>query len=97
LAYPENGNRAFRQYLEKNIAYPEEAKARKIEGRVTVDFFVEPDGSVTGFTIIRGIGGGCDEELIRLIKEGPKWIPTKRDNTPVRDKVRVRLKFELPK
>lgn len=97
LAYPENGNRAFRQYLEKNIAYPEEAKAQKIEGTVTVDFFVEPDGSVTGFTIIRGIGGGCDEELIRLIKEGPKWIPTKRDNTPVRDKVRVRLKFELPK
>jgi TonB family protein len=96
LAYPENGNRAFRQYLEKNIAYPEEAKAQKIEGRVTVDFFVEPDGTLTGFTIIRGIGGGCDEELIRLIKEGPKWIPTKRDNTPVRDKVRVRLKFELP-
>jgi TonB family protein len=97
LAYPENGNRAFRQYLEKNIVYPEAAKAQKIEGRVTVDFFVEPDGSLTGFTIIRGIGGGCDEELIRLIKEGPKWIPTKRDNTPVRDKVRVRLKFELPK
>lgn len=96
LAHPENGNRAFRQYLEKNIAYPEEAKTQKIEGRVTVDFFVEPDGSVSGFTIIRGIGGGCDEELIRLIKEGPKWIPTKRDNTPVRDKVRVRLKFELP-
>ncbi|WKZ59893.1 MAG: TonB family protein [Cyclobacteriaceae bacterium] len=97
LAYPENGNRAFKQYLEKNMVYPEDAKTQKIEGRVTVDFFVEPDGSLTGFTIIRGIGGGCDEELIRLIKEGPKWIPTKRDNTPVRDKVRVRLKFELPK
>lgn len=96
LAYPENGSRAFRQYLEKNIKYPEEAKAQKIEGRVTVEFFVEPDGSLSGFTIMRGIGGGCDEELIRLIKEGPKWIPTKRDNTPVRDKVRVRLKFELP-
>lgn len=97
MAHPENGNRAFRQYLERNIEYPQEAKAQKIEGRVTVDFFVEPDGSLSGFTIIRGIGGGCDEELIRLIKEGPKWIPTKRDNTPIRDKVRVRLKFELPK
>jgi TonB family protein len=97
LAHPENGSRAFRQYLEKNIAYPEEAKIQKIEGRVTVDFFVEPDGSLSGFTVIRGIGGGCDEELIRLIQNGPKWIPTKRDNAPVRDKVRVRLKFELPK
>jgi protein TonB len=50
---------------------------------------------LTNFIILRGIGGGCDEELIRLIKEGPKWIPTKKDNVPVQDKAKVRLKFEL--
>lgn len=97
LAHPENGNRAYKQYLEENIQYPEEAKTKKVQGRVTVEFYVETDGGLTEFTIVKGIGSGCDEELIRLIKEGPKWIPTKRDNAPLRDKARVRLKFDLPK
>ncbi|MBX2944792.1 MAG: TonB family protein [Cyclobacteriaceae bacterium] len=97
MAHPENGMRNFRQYLEKNIRYPEEAKANKTQGRVTLEFFIETDGKLTDFTVIKGIGSGCDEELIRLVKEGPKWVPTKKDNTPIRDKVRVRLKFDLPK
>jgi len=97
LAHPEIGNRAFKQYLEKNIQYPEEAKINKVQGRVTVEFYVETDGGLTEFAIIKGIGSGCDEELIRLIKEGSKWIPTKKDNASIRDKARVRLKFELPK
>ncbi|MBX2956109.1 MAG: TonB family protein [Cyclobacteriaceae bacterium] len=97
LAHPENGNRAYQQYLEKNIQYPEEARANKVQGRVTVEFYVETNGNLSEFKIIRGIGSGCDEELIRLIKDGPKWIPTKKDNTPIRDKARVRLKFDLPK
>lgn len=97
LAHPETGNRAFKQYLEKNIQYPEQARINKVEGRVTVEFTIEPNGSLSNFIIIRGIGSGCDEELIRLIKEGPKWVPTKKDNVPVQDKANVRLKFELPK
>lgn len=97
LAHPEIGSRAFKQYLEKNIRYPELARINKVEGRVTVEFTIEPNGSLTNFNVIRGIGSGCDEELIRLIKEGPKWIPTKKDNVPVQDKAKVRLKFELPK
>jgi TonB family protein len=97
LAHPEIGNRAYKQYLEKNIRYPELAKTNKTEGRVTVEFTVEPNGTLANFTIIRGIGSGCDEELIRLIKEGPKWVPTKKDNISVQDKAKVRLKFELPK
>lgn len=96
LAHPEIGNRAYKQYLEKNIRYPEQAKTTKTEGRVTVEFTIEPNGSLTNFTVIRGIGSGCDEELIRLIKEGPKWIPTKKNNLSVQDKAKVRLKFELP-
>lgn len=97
LAHPSTGNRAFKQYLESNVRYPMEALEKKIDGRVTVEFFVETDGALTNFIIIRGIGAGCDEELIRLIKEGPKWEPSKKDGVPIRDKARVRLKFELPK
>lgn len=97
LAHPTVGNRAFKKYLEENLRYPKTALDNKIEGRVTVEFFVETDGGLTSFRIVRGIGNGCDEELIRLIKEGPAWESTKKDNTPIRDKVRVRLKFDLPK
>jgi TonB family protein len=97
LAHPVTGNRAFRQYLEKNIRYPKEALDKKVEGMVTVEFTVEPNGTLTNFVLVRGIGAGCDEELIRLVQEGPKWEPTRKDGTTVRDKVRVRLKFDLPK
>ncbi|QOI96451.1 MAG: TonB family protein [Flammeovirgaceae bacterium] len=97
LAHPGIGNRAFKQYLEKNLQYPREALDKKVEGRVTIEFFVETNGALSGFTVIRGIGAGCDEEVIRLVREGPKWEPTRRDGVPVRDKARVRLKFDLPK
>lgn len=97
LAHPENGYRNFKQYLQQNVRYPEQAKVNKVEGRVTVEFTVEANGSLTNFKVIRGIGSGCDEELIRLIKEGTVWIPTKKDGVPVQDKAKVRLKFELPK
>jgi TonB family protein len=97
LAHPEIGYRDYKKYLEENIHYPQQALTNKIEGRVTIEFFVEPNGSLSDFQIIRGIGYGCEEELTRLIKEGPSWVPTKKDNAPVRDKARVRLKFTLPK
>lgn len=97
LAHPVTGNRAFKQYLESNLRYPKEALEKKIKGRVTVEFFVEPNGDLSGFSIIRGIGAGCDEEVIRLIREGPAWVPTQKDGVPIRDKARVLLKFELPK
>jgi TonB family protein len=97
LAHPENGTKSFKQYLEQQVQYPEEAKQARTEGRVTVEFYVETDGSLTGFKVIRGVGGGCDEELIRLIKTGPKWLPTKRDGVIIRDRVRVAYRFTLPK
>ncbi len=97
LAYPETGSKNYKEYLKNNIRYPEQAKVNKIEGRVTVQFTIEANGTLTNFTILHSIGSGCDEELIRLIKEGTKWIPTKKDNVPVQDKAKVRLKFELPK
>jgi TonB family protein len=96
LAHPEMGNKAFKNYLENNVRYPETALSKKIEGRVTIEFFVEPDGSLSEFKVVRGIGSGCDEELIRLIKEGPAWVPSKRGTVAIRDKARVRLKFQLP-
>jgi TonB family protein len=97
LAHPTDGYPSFKQYLQQSLRYPEQAQGNKVEGRVTVEFTVEPNGNLTDFKVIRGIGYGCEEELIRLIKEGVRWLPTTIEGTAVQDKARVRLKFELPK
>lgn len=97
LASPEGGRRAYKQYLEKNLQYPERALGNKVEGKVTIQFAVEPNGQLTDFRVIKGIGDGCDEEVIRLIKSGPRWTPTKRDTEKLRGTVRVKMRFQLPK
>lgn len=96
-AHPETGNRVFKQYLEKTHKYPKEAKEVKAEGTVVIEFKVDATGALSEFKIVRGIGNGCDEELIRLILQGAKWVPTTKDGTPVSDKARVKFKFELEK
>lgn len=97
LAVPAGGRGAYKQYLEKNLRYPEQALENNIEGRVTVQFTVDANGKMVDFNVLKGLGYGCDEEVIRLIKQGPKWNPTKRDTEPVKDKVKVRMRFRLPK
>ncbi|HMG93924.1 MAG TPA: TonB family protein [Chryseolinea sp.] len=97
FANPSGGRRAFKQYLEKNIQYPEQALAENIEGKVTIQFTVETSGQISDFKVLKGIGHGCEEEVIRLVKQGPKWNPTKRNTESLRDKVKVRMRFTLPK
>ncbi|MCD6111821.1 MAG: TonB family protein, partial [Bacteroidales bacterium] len=62
---------------------------------VYITFVVEPDGSVTHIKILRGIGGGCDEEAIRVIKAMPKWNPGRQRNKPVRVQFNMPIKFTL--
>ena len=97
LATPEGGRRGFKQYLEQNLQYPQEALNNQVEGKVTVQFTIGMTGQLTDFRVIRGLGFGCDEEVIRLIKNGPKWNPTKKNEAPIKDRVRVRMRFSLPK
>ncbi len=95
LAAPVIGRTALKKYMEENLRYPKEALQRKIEGKVVIEFLVLPDGSLTDFRVLKGIGFGCDEEVIRLIKEGSTWTPTLKDNVAVREKARVQLRFKL--
>jgi TonB family protein len=97
MAAPQTGRKSYNKYLEENLRYPATALENKIEGRVTVQFTVRPEGSLADFKVIKGIGYGCDEELIRLIKEGPAWNPSKKNDQAIPENVRVRLKFSLPK
>jgi TonB family protein len=96
FAEPRGGRNAFEKYLEEKMHYPEQALENKVEGRVTVQFTVDANGQLGEFKVLKGIGFGCDDEVIRLIKEGPAWSPSKRNDQPVKDKVKVRLKFDIP-
>ncbi len=60
-------------YLFRNLKYPSFARENNIEGRVIVEFIINEDGSITEAKIIKGIGGGCDEEALRVIKNMPGW------------------------
>ena len=78
------GEQAMMKFVSENVQYPEKAKEKEISGRVLVGFIVEKDGSVNEVKIVRGIGGGCDEEAVRVVKAMPKWKPGKQDGKTVR-------------
>jgi periplasmic protein TonB len=82
-------------FLVTHIKYPREAKELGIVGIVFLSFVVESDGSITNITIIRGIGGGCEEEAVRVVKSMPTWIPGKQNNIAVRVRLTLPIKFKL--
>jgi len=89
------GPGALMKYLAKHIKYPELAKESGIQGRVFINFVVEPDGTIDHVKVLRGIGGGCDEEAVRVVKSMPKWIPGKQRGKPVRVSFNLPVKFTL--
>jgi TonB family protein len=89
------GEKGLMEYASNNVKYPEEAKNKNIAGRVFVSFIVEKDGSINEVKVLRGIGGGCDEEAVRVIKSMPKWKPGKQRGKPVRVKYTVPVNFKL--
>ena len=92
--YP-GGDAKMYEYLGKNIKYPQIARESSIQGRVFVNFVVEPDGSVTNVKVLRGIGGGCDEEAMRVVKSMPKWKPGKQRGKAVRVSYTLPVVFKL--
>ena len=92
--YP-GGEAAMMKFVSENVKYPQEAKDKDIAGRVFVSFVVEKDGSVSTVKVMRGIGGGCDEEAVRVISGMPKWKPGIKDGKPVRVSYMMPLVFKL--
>jgi len=93
-SYP-GGDAKMYEYLGKNIKYPQIARESGIQGRVFVNFVVEPDGSVSNVKVLRGIGGGCDEEAIRVVKSMPKWKAGKQRGKAVRVSYTLPVVFKL--
>ena len=89
------GEQKLMEYVVKNVKYPQIAKETGIKGRVFVSFVVEPDGSVSNVKVLRGIGGGCDEEAMRVVKSLPKWKPGKQRGKAVRVSYMLPVNFQL--
>ncbi len=92
--YP-GGDESRIKYLQENIKYPDEAKELGVQGKVFVTFVVEVDGSITDVRVLRGIGAGCDEEAIRVVRNMPRWVPGKQRGVPVRVQFNLPIKFTL--
>jgi TonB family protein len=89
------GDEARIDFMMKNLKYPEQAKKNGVQGKVFVTFIVETDGSLTNVKVMRGIGGGCDEEAVRVIKLMPKWTPGLEKGKPVKVQFVLPIKFAL--
>ena len=89
------GTQKLADYLAKNIKYPQMARESGIQGRVFISFVVETDGSVSNVNVMRSLGGGCDEEAVRVVKSMPKWKPGKQRGKPVRVSYILPVNFKL--
>lgn len=93
--FPNGGTAGLLQYLGKNIKYPTIPQENGTQGRVTVQFVVNKDGSIVDVKVIRGVDPYLDKEAVRVISTMPKWIPGKQRGVPVRCKFTVPVTFKL--
>jgi periplasmic protein TonB len=93
-AFP-GGEAERNKFLAENIQYPQQATENGIQGTVYVSFVVDSKGNVTDVKILRGIGGGCDEEALRVVKMMPKWHPGKQNGKNVRVLFNMPIYFKL--
>jgi len=82
-------------FIAKNLHYPDAARKNNLEGRVTVRFIVHEDGSIGDVKVLRGIGGGCDEEAARVVSSFPKWHPARQGGKPVSVYYTLPISFQL--
>ncbi|MEL6536124.1 MAG: TonB family protein [Bacteroidota bacterium] len=92
---PAGGAAGFYGYVANEIKYPLQARNQGIEGRVFLTFTVEKDGSLTGIQVKKGIGAGCDEEAIRVLKNAPPFTPGKQRGRAVRVQMDIPITFKI--
>lgn len=86
---------ALNEFFVKNLQYPVFAKEQGIQGKVWISFVVDKDGTIGSIEVRRAIGGGCDEEAVRVIKLMPKWIPGSQGGKPLKVKFTLPVRFTL--
>ena len=94
-AYYPLGMETFLRNVSQILVYPEAARARKIEGKVYVEFIVGTDGYLYDAHVLRGIGGGCDQQAVIAILEAGRWFPAQKKGFPVEQRVVIPVSFRL--
>jgi len=92
---PIGGMKAFYQHVSKKMKYPNQARRMGIEGKVYVQFVIDKQGKLTDVRAVKGIGAGCDEEAVRVIKNAPDWSPGKQRGRPVKVRMILPITFKL--
>lgn len=85
----------FSAWVNKNLQYPEIAKENGIQGRVTLQFTVNTDGSVSNVKVLRGVDASLDKEAVRIVSMSPKWEPGKQRERPVKVVYNFPVVFQL--
>lgn len=88
-------SKTFSQWVAKNLQYPEVARENGIQGRVTLQFTVETDGSLKNIKVLRGIDPSLDKEAIRVVSSSPKWSPGRQRDKAVRVTYNFPVYFQL--
>jgi len=89
------GPTALMKYLSENTKYPVVAQENGVHGRVTVQFVVEKDGSISDVHVLKGVDPSLDKEAVRVVKSMPRWTPGKQNGITVRVNYRVPVLFRL--
>ncbi|MFN3951725.1 MAG: TonB family protein [Thermaurantimonas sp.] len=89
------GRAALMKYLAENIRYPRLARELNIQGTVIIQFTVDRNGMIRDVAVARGIGGGCDEEAVRVVENMPPWTPGRQNDRPVNVRYSLPIRFEL--
>ena len=89
------GQIAMLKYIMENMKYPEQAVKEGIQGRVTVRFIVEKDGSISDVKPVLSVHPLLNKEAVRVVKSMPKWTPGKQNGKPVRVRFNLPVMFKL--
>jgi protein TonB len=73
----------FSKWVNENLVYPEIAKENGVQGRVTLQFTIRKDGTITNVKVLRGVEPSLDKEAVRVVSMSPKWKPGMQDDRPV--------------
>ncbi len=89
------GEKALIDFIQNNMKYPKLAKKLGTEGKVFVEFVIDENGNISSIKVAKGIGGGCDQEAVRVIDRMPKWSPGVQNGKHVPVSYRLPITFTL--
>ena len=85
----------FSKWVNERLVYPEIAKENGVQGRVTLQFTINTDGSVSDVKVLSGVDPSLDKEAVRVVSMSPKWTPGKQRGQAVSVTLTFPVIFQL--